>query len=93
MADGRVQMEHSGGFIIIKPSIDATTIPLFCPVCEMTMLTANDSQSFRNYECCAPCAIRWAEWHDGWKDGWRPSSSEIAEDLEQRHARPVVIHL
>lgn len=91
MSDGRVQGEHPAGFTVIKPSIDAETVPLFCPVCEMTMTTADDSQSYRKYECCRPCACRWAEWKTEWSDGWRPSSQEIQEDLARRHARPFTI--
>lgn len=93
MSDGRIQMEHPDGFVVIKPSLDIKTVPLFCPVCEMSMLTADDSQAYRKYGCCEPCARKWAEWNTEWEDGWRPSPEEIEKELARRHARPFVIRL
>lgn len=59
--------------------------PLFCPVCETSMVGKNDTSYYRLFECCEDCGLDWAERHRSeWMNGWRPSTELVIEQLDKR---------
>lgn len=77
---GRRLARHPDNFFVIVPEDAGTVVPFACPVCEIPMRTADDALSFREYECCESCKLKWAESRrEKWKSGWRPTTDEIDE--------------
>ena len=59
--------------------------PLFCPVCETSMVGKNDASYFHLFECCEDCGLDWAERHRGeWMAGWRPTPELVTEQIDKR---------
>ena len=59
--------------------------PIFCPICDLPMLTADDSASYAEFSCCEECKLRWAESRrEEWKHGWRPVESDLKDYVDQR---------
>lgn len=72
ISKNRVQYE-ADGFLIIKPEDGNSPIPLFCPVCENSMRTAQDAQYYRKWGACFECGTMYAEPNrEKWLQGWRP---------------------
>ena len=50
----------------------------YCTVCQYPLLTAEDFECDRDYECCHECYLQFAESRrDAWKNGWRPKKSVV----------------
>jgi tRNA(Ile2) C34 agmatinyltransferase TiaS len=47
--------------VIVAKDFEKTTIPLFCPVCELPMKSKEDGLSFRKHGCCEKCDNRWTD--------------------------------
>ena len=63
----------------------AGSVPLFCPVCEFVMNSADDIDSYSKYFCCFECEMKWAQSRsDMWNSGWRPEKKEIDEERAKR---------
>lgn len=86
----RVYLQHSAGFVVIKPLAPWEPVPLFCDVCGLPNLTQDDILMHRQHGCCMACALRWTDIHrERWAAGWRPEPEEVARDLRRRLVRPV----
>ena len=82
----RVISLHPAGFHIIKPaSMNDSSQPLFCPLCESIMKTIYDEESYKKFECCDDCASSWV-YPDKkkWADGWRPPEEEVRNKYKNR---------
>jgi hypothetical protein len=51
------EMEN-GTVFLIMPS-NASTVPLFCPLCKFPMQTQDDSLSFKELGCCYFCDLEY----------------------------------
>jgi hypothetical protein len=72
-----------GKILVIRPSDAATVVPLFCPLCEVSMKTADDSIAYRKAQCCEKCFLvckgdktllkpeQWAEYLEERRNGPR----------------------
>ena len=62
VGDGtRVKSLREGKVIVLAPDdLKLTVVPLFCPLCELPMLTREDGHSYRKINCCERCDMRWA---------------------------------
>jgi hypothetical protein len=86
--DARIAFNHPGGFIVVKPTNDVGSVPIFCDVCGFPNLTTDDVVSHRENFCCSRCALRWVDAkREEWKLGWRPSHDEVAAEVKMRTAR------
>ena len=62
--------------VIVKKMRNISTIPLFCPVCDVAMIKSEDPQFYNMYQACSECSLKWAEANrEKWKNGWRPSKT------------------
>lgn len=67
---------------IINPEDESRRVPFFCPVCDLSMRTSSDYDSYRVFGCCADCRRDFVEPNrKEWERGWRPSADEIRERL------------
>ena len=74
--------EYRSEFVIITEEKDEKRY-LFCPVCQITMNTADDYSYIRRFQCCAECGMKWAEpMKERWLSGWRPTNEEILSHKE-----------
>ena len=56
----QIQTFHNGKVVVISPkNLDKIIVPFFCPICEYPMKTADDAQSYRDYQCCSMCELYW----------------------------------
>jgi hypothetical protein len=46
-----------GKILVIRPSDVATVVPLFCPLCGVSMKTSDDSIAYRKAQCCDKCFL------------------------------------
>ena len=83
------------GHHVIVPAIDyKPSVPLFCPICDFPMRTADDREAFADLGCCEECLFRWAQARrEEWKAGWRPPADDFALYLVDREQRPPRIRL
>ena len=63
---------------VIKCDDDAlkNRIPLFCPLCDMSLCTRDDISSYRKFECCHTCEDMFCRGElaiERWKSGHRPN--------------------
>jgi len=78
------------GFSIVKPKNMSKTIPLFCPVCTISMSGLTDMSYYERFECCSACGMLWADLNqEAWMSGWRPEKSEIKKEFDRRSSIPV----
>ena len=85
----RVLIQKSG-FSIVKPRNMSKTVPLFCPVCTISMSGPTDTSYYERFECCAACGMQWADLNqEAWRSGWRPEKSEIKKEFDRRASTPV----
>lgn len=57
----QIKVLHNGKVVVISPiNNDKVIVPFFCPMCEYPMKTADDAQSYRDYQCCSMCELYWA---------------------------------
>lgn len=85
-------LEH--GSIAIRPKDCASTVPLFCDVCELTMKSSNDFISFKEFGCCSQCELAFARANkEKWDKGWRPKADGILfeEYMAKRRAQKAPI--
>lgn len=69
-------------------------IPLFCPVCDLMMRTAEDAAAHRESKCCAACARKWRDSNRSrWASGWRPTTKEVSEEVSARRIVPISLKL
>jgi hypothetical protein len=81
----RLMARHPGGFVVIKPTEAALTIPLACPVCDHLLRSSDDEAHYAQFSCCERCANQWAYRNKtAWQEGWRPPEGEVASDIESR---------
>jgi hydrogenase maturation factor HypF (carbamoyltransferase family) len=60
-------------------------IPLFCPVCDVSMTDKDDDAYFRTLSCCKNCGMTWAEVNrEKWLSGWRPAVDLVQQELNSR---------
>jgi len=79
---------HPDGFYI-KSDDKIETIPLDCPVCELSMRDQQDIFAYRNFKCCTECKVTWAEPnYRKWASGWRPPAEKISKYREDLLSRP-----
>jgi|TARA_R110001583_G_scaffold27302_2_gene97706 hypothetical protein len=79
--------------ISICPDKDMLKVPLFCPVCNFVMNSADDTECFESSMCCNTCFVKWAESRKkDWNSGWRPTVQEIKIEKEIRRKMHVKFH-
>jgi hypothetical protein len=72
-------------YSIIIDDNDSDHVPLFCNVCCLPMLMAEDDTSYRTFQCCSRCSTMWAyQDKEKWSNGERPEQSIIDKDKELR---------
>ena len=61
--DGKqIKVLHNGKIVVISPvENNKIIVPFFCPICEYPMKTADDAQSYREYQCCSMCQLYWGK--------------------------------
>jgi hypothetical protein len=77
----QAKYECNGQVIVIRPKTYKLVVPLFCPICEFPLTTADDASTFREHSCCYKCDLYWRRSYiTRWEDksindglGWRPS--------------------
>jgi hypothetical protein len=52
-----MKVAMDGKILVIRPSDAATVVPLFCPLCGVSMKTTDDSISYRKVGCCEKCHL------------------------------------
>ena len=58
---------------------------LFCPVCSFMLKTSEDNTTFKKWNSCHDCYLRFIEGRkDEWKKGWRPSKDTIDALYEEK---------
>jgi hypothetical protein len=80
--DKQIKLLHGGKLVVVAPlNNEKIIVPFFCSVCGYPMKTADDAQSFRNYQCCSMCELFWA------RSGIQPDkdSERWKLYLERRH--------
>lgn len=90
----RIAYKHPSGFLVIVPvdDVDASYVPLSCPLCSCLMRTQNDDASFVDWGCCDKCAMAFAHPRRAeWKAGWRPSLDVVVENVSSRQRLAVII--
>jgi hypothetical protein len=95
-ADQKMKLIYNGKVIVIVSNdFEKTTVPLFCPVCELPMKTKEDSLSYKKYKCCEKCDNRWTDTPNiNWEQNIGPdkSSEEWIEYYTYRliQSRPII---
>lgn len=85
--DDREICEYSEGFVVIRPRVYSSPIPLSCSLCHFLMKSRDDEESYNEFGCCHLCALTWAHSRRlEWKAGWRPQKEAIASSISQRPA-------
>ena len=73
-------------FIFIKSDKDQAC-GIFCQVCDFLIKTADDAQTFEEWESCHDCYLRFIESRKPeWKSGWRPEP-EVIDALYSEKSR------
>ena len=50
----------------------------YCSVCNFPLLTFDDFNKNKEYDCCQNCYLEFAESRrKEWKNGWRPNKSDV----------------
>lgn len=82
----RVIFESPDGFYVIKPKDFKKSRPIFCPLCDVIMVTKMDEESYSKFECCDSCATYWAYPNKAkWSEGWRPTAEEVLNKYKVSH--------
>ena len=81
------KIKRCDGYVIIIPEKDKEdTVPVFCSVCEIRLLTRDDEEAYKKFACCSACADTWAySRRDEWINGWRPNSDQINASVQKRN--------
>lgn len=64
------------------PSALEGMVPLFCPLCDMSLCTRDDIASYRKFECCHTCEDMFCKGElaiTRWKSGYRPQKEWVNE--------------
>ena len=63
--------------LVVASEDDRDIVPLFCPVCYVSMSDYEDFKAYKMWSSCMTCAEKWA-WpnKEKWKKGWRPQIDE-----------------
>ena len=85
----------NNGVLVVRPNDKDNVIPLFCPVCEFSMQTADDFLSYKEVSCCFKCKVHLAaQCVDEWKAGKRPdkNSEEYKKyiDFRKQTFKPII---
>jgi hypothetical protein len=87
---------QKNGFQVIKPSnidLKSEIIPLFCPVCERQMISSEDIESYKQFQCCENCDTWWVRQNiEKWKNGWRPDREDIEKNILDRNLDVITVH-
>ncbi len=50
----------------------------YCEVCKYPLVTSEDFEKDKEYQCCHECYLQFAESRrEEWKKGWRPNKSVV----------------
>lgn len=64
-------------------------VKMFCPVCKFSISTFFDVESYKEYNCCDTCRVKFAESRrEKWKEGWRPSKKDIEDFVKVLRSQP-----
>jgi hypothetical protein len=56
-----IKVMLNGKVVVVAPlNHNKVIVPFHCPMCEYPMKTADDAQSYRDYQCCSMCELYWA---------------------------------
>lgn len=89
-----MKIEQNGKIVVVRPLQHSSIVPLFCFVCKFPMKTSDDSSSYRTFECCSKCAMKFVSPNkEKWENGWRPTNEELETYLEEREllAKPLLL--
>ena len=57
----------------------------FCKICSYCLVTKNDFDSNKNYNCCYECFLKFVECRKkDWDNGWRPDKEILYKYLKER---------
>ena len=69
--------QTSEKYIVIN-SCNNKSSGIFCHVCDFLLKTADDAQTFEEWQTCHDCYLRFIESRKKeWKDGWRPKQDDV----------------
>lgn len=73
-------------FIIIKTKEDQAC-GIFCQVCDFLIKSADDSNTYKTWNTCHDCFLRFIEARKiEWSNGWRPDKEDV-ESLYSEKSR------
>ncbi len=50
----------------------------YCTICQFALVSSEDFEKNREYECCHDCYLNFAESRrKEWKSGWRPNETDV----------------
>lgn len=78
-------MDEKDNFVVLIPESDQLLemCPLFCPVCQLSMVGIEDILSHKKHKCCHFCVQNFVESRSiEWAAGWRPSLEEIKKKYQ-----------
>lgn len=84
---GRKSVEFEDRIVIVPAGFDGSNagMGIFCNVCNLSFTSPEDSEEYKRFGCCSPCANTWAYSHkEIWMDGWRPTAEQIKTSVQKR---------
>jgi hypothetical protein len=71
-------------FVVIDKT-DKKINGIFCHTCQFLIKSADDLITFKNWQTCHDCYLRFIEGRQQeWKDGWRPDDEKIKQIYEEK---------
>lgn len=78
--------------LIVVGSKSEDSVPVFCPICDIMMRTADDAAAFSSASCCHTCKLKFVDPDRvRWMSGRRPTSDEVELEIAIRRKLPVGI--
>jgi hypothetical protein len=66
-------------------NISITSIPFFCPICNLAISNNIDVESYNRVKCCRDCESDFAELNlEKWKEGHRPDEIDVLKKVKER---------
>lgn len=73
-------IENIGSMIIfVQDENSLPPVPVECPVCHQIIDSIDSITSYRTFQCCSWCKLKWVDRDkEAWHNGKRPSQLEIS---------------
>lgn len=78
-------MSHANKKFVILDKTNNKTCGIFCHTCQFLIKSADDLITFKNWQTCHDCYLRFIEGRQQeWKEGWRPDTEKIEQIYEEK---------